>query len=144
MLPKLCHGLHRGLALVGKDGAGANGIRKGIVALTDQVRQRHSGAAPIASRQPKQGIGTGGLAPREPVEASAPPCSGSVSGRLDRGTWQGRLDRRNRVHRAALGATPFISRNLRGRARGTRSPGGRLSISRQMTLDTAPFDAHLN
>ena len=49
VFPKPGKGLHRRLALVSKGTAGANGSRKGIVALADQVRQLERGTARIES-----------------------------------------------------------------------------------------------
>ena len=39
MFPELGQGLHSDFSLIGKDATGANGFRKCVVALADQMRQ---------------------------------------------------------------------------------------------------------
>jgi hypothetical protein len=92
MFPELGYSLCNGSALIRKRAIGTYRVRKGIVALADQVRQFEQSSPPLDRRQSKQGLCDCRLASSEHVQAPAPPRRGSVSSRLEGDSGQGCLN----------------------------------------------------
>lgn len=93
VFPELGHSLSSGHALVRKRAAGTYRVRKGIVALADQVWQFERSAAPLNCRQDKQGLCDRRLASSEHVDAPATPRRSILSSCLERDARQGCLNR---------------------------------------------------